>query len=156
MRAYGASRAELFAKIDAPALKALPAEPFTFATWMRRRLAPDYHLEVDECFYSAPFQLIKEVLDVRITDRTVEVFHKGARVASHAKSPGKRSFISIPEHMPSAHRRHADWTPARIMASGDRIGPATAALFAAIMADRPHPEQGFRTCLGIIALVSRI
>ncbi len=152
MRAYGASRAELFAKIDAPALKALPAEPFTFATWMRRRLAPDYHLEVDECFYSAPFQLIKEVLDVRITDRTVEVFHKGARVASHAKSPGKRSFISIPEHMPSAHRRHADWTPARIMASGDRIGPATAALFAAIMADRPHPEQGFRTCLGIIAL----
>jgi transposase len=101
---------------------------------------------------SAPFQLIKEVLDVRVTDRTVEVFHKGARVASHAKSRGKRLFISLPEHMPSAHRRHAAWTPARIMAFGDKIGPSAANLFAAIMADRPHPEQGFRTCLGIIAL----
>ena len=98
------------------------------------------------------FRSIKEVLDVRVADRTVEVFHKGVRIASHAKSPGKRLFISLPEHMPSAHRRHAAWTPARIMVFGDKIGPATAALFAAIMADRPHPEQGFRTCLGIIAL----
>jgi len=152
MRAYGASRSDLFAKIDAPALKQLPPEPFAFAIWLRCRLGPDYHVQAEECFYSAPFQLIKEVLDVRITDRTVEVFHKGARVASHAKSPGKRFFVSLPEHMPSAHRRHAAWTPARIMAFGDKIGPAAAALFAAIMADRPHPEQGFRTCLGIIAL----
>jgi transposase len=152
MRAYGASRCELFDTIDAPALKGLPLEPFAFAIWKRCRLGLDYHVQVDECFYSAPFQLIKEILDVRVSDRTVEVFHKGARITSHAKSPGKRLFISLPEHMPSAHRRHAAWTPARIMASGDRIGPAAAALFAAIMADRPHPEQGFRTCLGIIAL----
>lgn len=152
MRAYGASRIELFANIDAPALKGLPPEPFEFATWRRYRLGPDYHVVADECFYSAPFQLIKEVLDVRVADRTVEVFHKGVRVASHAKSPGRRLFISLPEHMPSAHRRHAAWTPALIMAFGDKIGPAAAALFAAIMADRPHPEQGFRTCLGIIAL----
>ena len=152
MRAYGASRSQLFATIDAPALKGLPSEPFTFATWKRCRLGPDYHVQVGDCFYSAPFQLIKEVLDVRVSDRTVEVFHKGARITSHAKSPGKRLFISLPEHMPSAHRRHAAWTPARIMAFGDKIGPAVAALFAAIMADRPHPEQGFRTCLGIIAL----
>jgi transposase len=152
MRAYGASRAELFAKIDAPALKGLPCEPFVFATWLRCRLGPDYHVEVDECLYSAPFQLIKELLDVRVTDRTVEVFLKGVRVASHAKAFGKRVFTSLPEHMPSSHRRHAAWTPARIIAFGDKIGPAAAALFAAIMADRPHPEQGFRTCLGIIAL----
>jgi transposase len=152
MRAYGASRAQLFATIDAPALRALPAEPFAFAIWKRCRLGLDYHVQVDGCFYSAPFQLIKELLDVRVSDRTIEVFHKGARIASHAKSPGKRLFTSLPEHMPSAHRRHAAWTPARIMAFGDKIGPATAALFAAIMADRPHPEQGFRTCLGIIAL----
>jgi transposase len=80
------------------------------------------------------------------------VFLKGVRVASHAKAFGKRVFTSLPEHMPSSHRRHAAWTPARIIAFGDKIGPAAAALFAAIMADRPHPEQGFRTCLGIIAL----
>jgi transposase len=152
MRAYGASRSELFATIDAPALKALPSEPFAFATWSRARLGPDYHVEVDHNFYSAPFQLIKAMLDVRMADRTVEVFHKGQRVASHVRSPGRRDAVTLPEHMPSSHRRHAEWTPARILAAAERIGPAAAALLAAIMADRPHPEQGFRTCLGILRL----
>jgi len=152
MRAHGASRAELFAKIDAPALKALPAEPYAFATWKRCRVAPDYHVEVDGCFYSVPYRLIGEAIDVRVADRTVEAFHKGERVASHAKSPGRRGHVTVPEHMPSAHRRHAAWTPARMMAAADRIGPAAAALFSDIMTDRPHPEQGFRTCLGILAL----
>jgi transposase len=152
MRAYGASRAELFAQLDAPALKALPAEPYAFATWKRCRVAPDYHVEVEGCFYSVPYRLIRELVDVRVSDRTIEAFHKGERVASHARSPGRRGHTTIAEHMPSAHRRHAAWTPARMMAAADKIGPAAAALFSDIMADRPHPEQGFRTCLGILAL----
>ncbi len=152
MRAYGASRAELFATVDAPALRPLPAEPYAFATWRRCRVAPDYHVEVDGNWYSVPHRLIRELVDVRAADRTVEAFHKGERVASHAKSPGRRTHVTVPEHMPSAHRRHAAWTPARITAVADRIGPATAALTAAVMAERPHPEQGFRTCLGILAL----
>ena len=96
--------------------------------------------------------MIREAIDVRVGDRTVEAFHKGERVASHAKSPGRRGHVTVPDHMPSAHRRHAAWTPARMMAAADKIGPATAALFSEIMTDRPHPEQGFRTCLGILAL----
>ncbi|HEY5410195.1 MAG TPA: IS21 family transposase [Caulobacteraceae bacterium] len=152
MRGYGASRAELFAQIDTPALKALPAQPYAFATWKRCRVAPDYHVEVEGCFYSVPYGLIREAIDVRVADRTIEAFHKGERVASHAKSPGRRGHITVPEHMPSSHRRHAAWTPARMMAAADKIGPAAAALFAEIMTDRPHPEQGFRTCLGILAL----
>jgi transposase len=152
MRAYGASRAELFAQVDAPALRPLPAEPYAFAIWKRCRVAPDYHVEVDGCWYSVPYRLIRELVDVRIADRTVEAFHKGERVASHARSPGRRGHTTIADHMPSAHRRHAAWTPARITAVADRIGPATAALTSAIMTDRPHPEQGFRTCLGILAL----
>ena len=130
----------------------MPAEPYAFATWKRCRVAPDYHVEVEGCFYSVPYRLIREAVDVRVADRTVEAFHKGIRVASHAKSPGRRGHVTVPEHMPSAHRRHAAWTPARMMAAADKIGPAAAALFAAIMSDRPHPEQGFRTCLGILAL----
>jgi len=152
MRAYGASRAELFAQLDAPALKALPGEPYAFATWKRCRVAPDYHVEVESCFYSVPYRLIRELIDVRVTDRTVEAFHKGERVASHARSPGRRGHTTIADHMPSAHRRHAAWTPSRMMAAADKIGPAAAALFSDIMTDRPHPEQGFRTCLGILAL----
>jgi len=152
MRAYGASRAELFATIDAAALKPLPGEPYAFATWKRCRVAPDYHVEVEGCFYSVPYRLIRELIDVRLADRTVEAFHKGERVASHARSPGRRGHVTVAEHMPSAHRRHAAWTPARMMDAAHNIGPAAAALFEAIMADRPHPEQGFRTCLGILAL----
>jgi transposase len=152
MRGYGASRAELFAQIDTPALKVLPAEPYAFASWKRCRVAPDYHVEVEGCFYSVPYRLIREAVDVRVADRTIEAFHKGERVASHAKSPGRRGHVTVPEHMPSSHRRHAAWTPARMMAAADKIGPSAAALFAEIMTDRPHPEQGFRTCLGILAL----
>jgi transposase len=152
MRAYGLSRAELFATVDGPALKALPAEPYVFAIWKHCRVALDYHVEVDGCWYSVPFQLIRELVDVRVADKTIEIFHKGGRIASHAKSLGRYSHTTIAEHMPSAHRRHASWTPARIMATADKIGPSAAALCSAIMTDRPHPEQGFRTCLGIVML----
>ena len=152
MRGYGMSRAELYAQVDAPALRPLPAAPYAFALWKRCRVAPDYHVEVDGNWYSVPYRLIRELVDVRIAERTIEAFHKGTRVASHARSPGRRSHVTVADHMPSAHRRHAAWTPARIMAVAEKIGPATAALASAIMTDRPHPEQGFRACLGILAL----
>ncbi len=152
MKGYNASRANLFATIDKPALKQLPDEPYAFAVWKRCRVAPDYHVEVDGHWYSAPFRLIRELVDVRLADKTVEIFHKGQRVASHARAPNRRGHTTIAEHMPSSHRRHAAWTPARLVAYAETIGPSTAALFEAIMTDRPHPEQGFRTCLGILAL----
>ena len=152
MRGYGASRAELFAAVDAPALKPLPVEPYAFATWKRCRVAPDYHIEVEDCWYSVPFRLIRDLVDVRVAERTVEIFYKGERVASHAKSLGRRSHVTVADHMPSSHKRHAAWTPARITAFAEKIGPATAALTQAIMIARPHPEQGFRTCLGILSL----
>lgn len=152
MRAYGMSRAELFAQVDAPALKALPAEPYAFAVWKRCRVAPDYHVEVEGNWYSVPYRLIRELIDMRIADRTVEAFYKGERVASHARSHGRRNHVTIADHMPSAHRRHAAWTPARIMATAEKVGPGATALIEAIMAERPHPEQGFRTCMGILVL----
>lgn len=152
MKGYNASRAELFATIDRPALKELPQEAYVFAVWKRCRVAPDYHVEVDGHWYSAPFRLIRELVDVRVADNTVEIFHKRQRVASHLRAPNRRGHTTIPDHMPSAHRRHASWTPGRLVAYAEKIGPSTAALFEAIMTDRPHPEQGFRTCLGILAL----
>ena len=152
MKDYDASRAELFATIDKPALKNLPDQPYAFAVWKRCRVAPDYHVEIEGHWYSAPFRLIRELVDVRVADKTVEIFHKGQRVASHPRAPHRRGHTTIAEHMPSSHRRHAAWTPARLVAYAEKIGPSTAALFEAIMADRPHPEQGFRTCLGILAL----
>lgn len=114
--------------------------------------SPDYHVEVQGFFYSVPHALIREQVDTRATQRTVEVFHRGKRVAAHARRYGGPRHGTQAEHMPSAHRRYAEWTPERLQRDARGIGPATEALIIAVMASRPHPEQGFRTCLGILRL----
>ena len=103
--------------------------------------------------YSVPFGLLRETVEARFTDATIEVFHKGRRIASHMRSRVAHKHTTIPEHMPSSHRRYAEWSPARLLREAEKIGPATIALFAAIMKAKPHPEQGFRSCLGILSLV---
>jgi transposase len=152
MRKIGKSRQELLETLDRPALDALPDEPYRYAEWMKCRVAPDYHVDIGGHYYSVPSRLIREVVEARITDTTVEILHKGGRVASHARSPVKNRHSTITEHMPSAHRRYAEWTPARVMREAAKIGPSTIALVEAIMKAKPHPEQGFRSCLGILRL----
>ncbi len=152
MRGYDASRADLFATLDRPHLQPLPETPYEFARWKRCRVALDYHVEMDSSWYSVPFGLIRQEVDVRVCGAVVEIFHGGRRVASHPRCPGRRSHVTLPEHMPSAHRRHAEWTPARMLAAAAGLGPSVVAFCETVMADRPHPEQGFRTCLGVLAL----
>lgn len=150
------SRRSLFEEVDRPALRPLPPTRYEFATWRKARVNIDYHLEIraDRHYYSVPYRLVGQTVEMRISAATVEVFHRGRRVASHVRrhSPG---YSTDPAHMPESHRRHAEWTPARITAWAARTGPATAKLAEAIMAARPHPEQGFRSCLGIVRLGDR-
>lgn len=153
MRRIGKSRNELLETLDRPALNALPMTPYNYAEWKRARAAPDYHIEIAGHYYSVPSKLIREMVEARITSATVEIFHKGQRVASHAFSAVRNRHTTITEHMPSAHRRYAEWTPAKMMTEAASIGPAAIALVEAIMKAKPHPEQGFRSCLGIISLV---
>lgn len=152
MRKLGASRQAFFEALDLPALKALPDEPYQYAEWKKCRVAPDYHVDLHGHLYSVPHALIREVLEARMTGTTVELFHRGRRVASHARSALRNRHTTISEHMPSSHRRYAEWTPARIAREAERVGSATAGLCAAIMRAKPHPEQGFRACLGILRL----
>lgn len=152
MRKLGASRRAFFEALDRPALKALPDEPYEYAEWKKCRVAPDYHVDLHGHLYSVPHALIREVLEARMTGTTVELFHRGRRVASHARSALRNRHTTISEHMPSSHRRYAEWTPARIAREAERVGSATAGLCAAIMRAKPHPEQGFRACLGILRL----
>ena len=153
MRGHGASRADLFATPDRPDLQALPAEPYVFARWKRACVAPDHHVEVDNSWHCVPFALIKQEVDVRTSGQPVEIFHRGRRVASHLRTPGRRSHVTVVDRMPSAHRRFAEWTPARMLAQAAKTGPVVAAFCEMVMADRPHPEQGLRTCSGVPALV---
>jgi len=153
MKRLKQSRNDLFASLDRPALKGLPSERYQYAEWKRCTVAPDYHVEVDDHYYSVPFALLRETVDARFTGATVEVFHKGSRIASHVRSRVAHKHSTTPEHMPSSHRRYAEWSPARMLREAGKIGPATIALFEAIMKAKPHPEQGFRSCLGILSLV---
>jgi transposase len=152
MRRLGVSRRDLFLELDYPALKSLPAEPYEYAEWRPRRVGRDYHVDIDGHYYSVPYRLIREQLDARITERTIELFCKGERVAVHLRGGGRGRHTTIPEHMPSAHRRYADWTIERIRADAAAIGPSTAKLSALILESRPHPEQGYRACIGILRL----
>jgi transposase len=155
MRLYGASRRELFEKLDQPALRPLPSQPFIYAEWKRVRVNIDYHVEVDHHFYSAPHELIHEQLEARFTATTVELFRSGVRVASHARSYVRGKHTAQAEHMPKAHQKHLEWTPSRITHWAGTIGPQTKDLVASILADRPHPEMGYRSCLGILRLAKQ-
>jgi transposase len=155
MRIFKRSRADLFAEIDAPELKPLPREGYVFAEWRKTRLGLDYHVEIDGHWYSAPFQLIKQPVEARVTARIVEIYHKGSRVAAHPRSRMMYRHTTTREHMPSSHQRYDDWTPRRLKAEAAAIGGATSALVQLILEDRPHPEQGFRACMGILSLKKR-
>jgi len=155
MRLYGASRRELFEKLDKPALKPLPAEPFVYAEWKAVRVNIDYHVEVDHHFYSAPHELVHEQIEARFTATTVELLRGGLRITSHLRSYVRGKHTTKPEHMPKAHQKHLEWTPSRITHWAGTIGPKTKELVEAILADRPHPEMGYRSCLGILRLAKQ-
>ncbi len=149
------SRASLFAELDAPALRALPARRYAYATWKQATVNIDYHVEWERHWYSVPYQLVGQQTDVRASATTIEVFVRGRRVASHLRSskPGRHTTESA--HMPESHRRHLEWSPGRIVRWAGQSGPATGALVTAILESRPHPEQGYRSCLGILRLGRR-
>ena len=150
------SRRSLFEEIDRPALRPLPATRYECGEWrFGLKVNIDYHLEADRHYYSVPYQLVGQRVDVRSSATTVEVFHSGKRVASHLRSRKAGGFSTDPAHMPDSHRRHAEWTPGRIVEWARKTGLCTAALAEAIMAARRHPEQGYRSCLGIIRLGDR-
>ena len=153
IRRLGVTRRQLLEELDRPALKPLPAEPYVFAEWRVRRVGVDYHVDVDAHYYSVPYRFARMEVDVRLTAHTVEVFLKGQRIAAHLRMSGNHKHTTLAEHMPSSHRRYAGWTIDRIRQDAALIGPATSALCELVLEHKPHPEQGFRTCLGILRLV---
>ena len=152
MRRLGVSRRQLFEAVELPAMQSLPEQDYEYAEWRLARVGMDYHVEVAGFCYSVPHALLREQVETRATARTIEVFHRGKRVAAHLRHyTGPRHHTQF-DHMPSAHRRYAEWTPERLQRQARDIGPSTEALILAVLARRPHPEQGFRTCRGVLRL----
>ena len=155
MRHLGKSRSELFEALDQPALRHLPGLPYEFAIWKKARVHIDYHIEFKKHYYSVPYTLIRKEVFVRATERTVEVFYKHRRVASHPCSRARGRFTTLSAHMPPAHKKYSEWSPDRFMRWAKKIGTYTAQLVEAILASRKHPQQSYRSCMGILRLGAR-
>ena len=146
------SRKSVYEGLEKDALKPLPATKYEFAQWKKARVNIDYHIELEGHYYSVPYQLIRQEVLLRYTVTTVEILHNSQRVASHARDDRRGRHSTITAHMPKSHQEHLSWTPSRIVDAAQKIGSETAALVDEIMTSRQHPEQGYRSCLGIIRL----
>ena len=149
------TRRTLFEQLDRPALRPLPAARYELAEWRTAKVNIDYHIAVDRHLYSVPYALVGAEVRVRLTASMVEVLHHGKRVAVHVRSEQRGRFTTDPAHRPKAHQRHLDWTPSRLVRWGEQIGSATGAVVATILERYPHPEQGYRACLGLLSLARR-
>ena len=147
------SRTELFTELDQPALLPLPAHRYQMGTWRDARANIDYHVQVDWHSYSVPYQLVNQPVEVRLAARTVEVFYRGKRVALHQRSHKRGGHTTDPAHRPKSHQRHLEWTPGRLVRwSSKEVGPECGKVVTRILKSKPHPDQGYRACLGLMRL----
>ena len=149
------SRQSWFEEVERPALRPLPLTRYEFATFSKAKVHIDYHIQVDYHYYSVPYQLVGETVEVRLTVSAVEILHRGRRLTSHLRSFRRGGHTTKSEHMPEAHRRNSKWPPHRLLNWAGQTGPNTAAMFQGVMESRRHPEQGYRSCLGIMSLGKR-
>jgi transposase len=147
-RGQAISRRDLFEELEHDALQPLPTGRYEFATWKPARVNIDYHVEFDARYYSVPYELARQAVEVRATANVAEIIHRGRRVASHVRGNGRQRFFTVREHMPAAHRAHLEWTPSKLVAWGATIGPSVAELIETILRTRPHPEHGYRAAWG--------
>ncbi len=151
LRRLGVTRLQLLEEVDRPALRALPDEPYEYSEWRLRRVGVDYHVDIDAHYYSVPYRFARAEVEARLTARGVEIFHKGERIAVHIRASGNRKHTTVPEHMPSSHRRYAGWTIERIRDDARKIGPATAALCEQILESRPIPSRAIAPVSALFA-----
>lgn len=155
MRKLGRSRRQVFEAIERATLRPLPDSPYVLAVFAKAAINIDYHVEFEKHYYSVPYKLraqLERHVELRATSMTVEVYHHGERVASHLRSRVEHGYTTLAEHMPKSHQAHSEWTPTRMISWASTVGPNTAQLVEEILRRRPHPEQGYRSCLGLIRL----
>ncbi len=149
------SRRSRFEELDRPALQPLPAMRYEYSEWSKARVGPDYHVEVEGHYYSVPYQLVDQVLDIRRTGSSVECLHRSRRVASHRHNPEVGGVTTIREHMPRSHREYLDWTPVSLLQWARRSGAHVGLAVESILRSKPHPYQGFHAALGLRSLAKR-
>ena len=145
-------RESAFAELDRPALRPLPTTRYEFAEWKVVTVGIDYHVEIAGHYYSVPYRFARQKVDARFTVTTVELFHRGSRIASHRRNSAKGRHTTADAHMTPAHQAVQGWNAPRLMEWAGRIGPHAKAVIEHVLDQRRHPQQGYRSCLGILRL----
>jgi len=140
---------DAFLALDAPALSPLPATRYVVGRWKQAKVNIDYHVELEGHDYSVPHRLVGATVEMRAGAGLLEVFCANQRVACHALSTRRGQHTTTPEHLPASRRAHLQWTPAKLIAWGSSIGVSAAGVVTWQLENRPHPEQGYRACLGL-------
>jgi transposase len=154
MKHLNFSRNELFDSLDAPALKPLPNRDFEFSSWKKSKVHIDYHIELLKSLYSVPYKYVGQVVEVRYSNTTVTIFSGETQIAIHPRLRVAGAKSTLEDHMPSAHKAHAKWTPDRILNWTESLsGEETVTLVRSILNSKIYPEQAFRSCLGIIRMI---
>jgi transposase len=151
----GKSRRQLFEELDQPALRPLPEKSYQFAFWKTVRVNIDYHVSFEKHFYSVPHILIHQAVEIKATERMIEVFHKGKQVAVHPRSATAGRFSTRAEHMPSNHRFILELDAGWLLKQAEKVGPRTGQYVTALLHARPFPEQAYRSCLGVLSLARK-
>lgn len=146
------SRRSWFEAIERSALLPLPRTPYVFAEWKKAIVNQDYHVELNKHYYSVPYRLVKENVEIRYTATTIEIFFRGDRIAGHKRDDSPYKYTTIKEHMPKSHQKYLEWTPSRIINWATTIGESATRVIETLLDSQRHPEQGYRSCMGIMRL----
>jgi len=153
MKGYGGqSRAERFILLDSPVLKPLPPYPYEYTEYKQVKVAPDYHVEYAHHWYSVPHELVGERLDLKASQRLIQLYRNGRCIAQHPRSDQAGKHTTHAGHMPVNHQQQGKWTPARLQGWAASIGPSVLGVVTCIQASKPHPEQSYRAILGLLNL----
>ncbi len=155
MRHFGKSGKELFEQIDRPVLGRLPVRPYELAFWKRATVNIDHHIVFENHFYSVPYDLVKRSVEIRATERLIEVFFRNTRVASHRRSFSRGGYSTETSHRPPSHQKHLEWSPERIINWGKQKGKNTGLFIKLLIESKKHLEQGYRSALGVIRLARK-
>lgn len=150
------SRLDLFRDEELPLLAPIPATSYELAEWKQATVQFNYHISVDGMLYSVPYEYIKRVVDVRVTDKTIEIFYNHNRIASHRRLYGRKGqYDTIVEHMPEDHQKYLEWNGDRFRKWAERIGSNMCKVVDAILTSKRVEQQTYKSCMGLLRLADR-
>ena len=150
------SRYEIFRDEELPLLAPLPVAPYELAEWKQATVRFNYHVSCAGMLYSVPHEYIKRKVDVRVTDKTIEIFYNNNRIASHRRLYGRKGqYSTITEHMPVSHQQCFEWNGDRFRKWAERIGNSTYQVIDNILTSKRVEQQSYRSCMGLLKLADK-